>query len=131
MVPVELSRLLLDERSEEQLFCLREVGGDRQLPIVVGPFEALAIDRIVKETRSERPLTHDLLGAVVTQLDAEVAYVLIDDLKGETYFAKLVLRRGPNEVSVDARPSDAVALALLHEVPIYVADRIMRSAATS
>lgn len=131
MVRVELSRLLLDERSEDQLFCLREVDGQRELPVVTGPFEALAIDRILKEGRPERPLTHDLIGAVVAQLDADVAYALIDDLQGDTYYAKLVLRRGSREVAVDARPSDAVAVALLREVPIYVADRIMRTATSS
>lgn len=131
MVRVELSRLVLNERSDEQVVCLREVDGERELPIVIGLFEALAIDRALKELVSERPLTHDLVGAVLNQLEAHLAFVVIDDLREETYFAKLALTRGKQELTVDARPSDAIALALKHEVPIFIADRIMNGACST
>ncbi len=131
MVRVELSRLVLNERSEEQVVCLREMGGGREFPIVIGLFEALAIDRLLKEMLAERPLTHDLLAAVLNQLEARLEYVLIDDLRDETYYAKLVLQRDERQVTVDARPSDALALALKEEVPIFVADRVMNTVCSS
>jgi len=125
MVPVELASLIINERSDEQVMCLREVGGERQLPIIIGVFEAGAIDRSLSATPAPRPLTHDLLGSVIAQLGASLARVVIDDREGDTFFAKLVLRRGSEEVYVDARPSDALALALKQEVPIYVAEKVI------
>lgn len=130
MIRVELAAIVINERSDEQVIALREADGQRQFPIVIGMFEAFAIDRIVKGRASERPLTHDLLGAVVETLGAKVVRVSIDDLRDETYYAKVVLRRGEDdEVSVDARPSDAITLALRAQAPIYVAERVMNAAA--
>ena len=129
MVRVELAAIVINERSDEQVIALREVGGERQFPIVIGMFEAFAIDRIVKGRTSERPLTHDLMAALVGKLGAEVVRVTIDDLREETYYAKVVVRRGADdEVSVDARPSDAITLALKTQVPIFVAERVLDAA---
>lgn len=130
MVQVELSRLIINERTDEQVIYLREVGGTREFPIVIGMFEAFAIDRIVKERPCERPLTHDLLASVVENLGAKVARTVIDDLRDDTYFAKVVLKHGKEEVAVDARPSDAVTLALKLGAPIYVAEKVMNAAAS-
>ncbi|MCW8138934.1 MAG: bifunctional nuclease family protein [Planctomycetota bacterium] len=130
MIRVELSAIVINERSDEQVIALREVEGERQFPIVIGMFEAFAIDRIVKGRESERPLTHDLLASLVGALGGRVVRVAIDDLRDETYYAKVVVRRGDDdEVLVDARPSDAITLALKVGVPIYVAERVMNAAA--
>ena len=130
MIRVELAAIVINERSDEQVIALREVDGERQFPIVIGMFEAFAIDRIVKGRTSERPLTHDLMASIVAKLGGQVLRVLIDDLRAETYFAKVVVRREPDdEVAVDARPSDAITLALKAQVPIYVAERVMNAAA--
>lgn len=129
MIRVELARLLINERSDEQVIWLREVGGERQFPIVIGVFEAFAIDRLVREQQSERPLTHDLLAAIVEHLDATISRVVIDEVRDSTYYAKVVLRRQAEDIPVDARPSDAITVALRTEAPIYVSERVMKVAA--
>lgn len=132
MVRVELAAIVINERSDEQVIALREVEGERQFPIVIGMFEAFAIDRLVKGRTSERPLTHDLMAALVTKLGAKVVRVSIDDLRDETFYASVVLRREPDdEVAVDARPSDAITLALKLQVPIFVAERVLDTASGS
>lgn len=130
MIQVELSAVVINERSDEQVITLREVEGGRTLPIVIGMFEAFAIDRLVKERTAERPLTHDLMEALVLALGARVARVVIDDLKDETFFAKVVLRLGDDERSVDARPSDAITLALKTGCPVFVAEKVLDTAAS-
>jgi bifunctional DNase/RNase len=126
MVRVELAAIVINERSDEQVIALREVEGERQFPIVIGMFEAFAIDRIVKGRTSERPLTHDLMASLVAKLGARVVRVTIDDLKDETFYANVILRRDEDdEVAVDARPSDAITLALKAQVPIYVSERVL------
>jgi bifunctional DNase/RNase len=138
MIPVDLASIVINERSDEQVITLREQGPDgaRQFPIVIGMFEAFAIDRIVKERTCERPLTHDLMASLVRSLEASVARITIDDVKddgegGATYFAKVILRRGESdEVVVDARPSDAITLALKTGAPMFVAARVLDAAAS-
>ena len=126
MVRVELSRIIINERSDEQRIYLREAEGVREFPIVIGIFEAFAIDRMLKEQVSERPLTHDLACSVITILNAELVRALIDDVHEDTYYAKLVLRReSGDETTVDARPSDAITLALKADAPVFVADAVM------
>lgn len=129
MVRVELSRIVINEKTDEQQIWLREADGTREFSIVIGLFEVFAIDRLVKERPSERPLTHDLLVSVVEHLDAKVARSVIDDLRDDTYYAKLVLRRGKEEIAVDARPSDAITLAIKADAPIYVAEKVMNAVA--
>ena len=131
MIRVELAAIVINERSDEQVIALREADGERQFPIVIGMFEAFAIDRIVKGRTSERPLTHDLMAALVAKLGGQVVRVTIDDLRDETYYAKVVVRRAYDEIGVDARPSDAITLALKAQVPIFVAERVMDAASTS
>ncbi|MGE0707055.1 MAG: bifunctional nuclease family protein [Planctomycetota bacterium] len=129
MVRLELARLLVDERADEHVVTLREVGGPRTLSIQVGAFEAAALDEALGEGLSARPLTHELILAACTQLGGELRYVVIDDLIDDVYHAKLVLQRGGQDVTVDARPSDAIALAVRAEVDIFASDRVLRLAA--
>jgi bifunctional DNase/RNase len=129
MVRVELTRLIINEKTDEQVIFLHEAEGAREFPIVIGLFEAYAIDRIVKERPCERPLTHDLLVGVVEHLDAKVVRAVIDDLRDDTYYAKVVLKRAKEEIAVDARPSDAIIVALKADAPIYVAEKVMNAVA--
>ena len=125
MIPVELSRIIINETSEEQIIFLKERDGNRSFPIVIGIFEAAAIDRIVKERECPRPLTHDLLSSVIVSLGGKLVRSVIDDLKNDTYYAKVVIKKEESEVFVDARPSDAITIALQQDAPIYVSERVM------
>jgi bifunctional DNase/RNase len=129
MVPVELTRLLIDERRDEQAIVLRDARG-RELPIGIGIFEATIIDRMLQERRPVRPFTHDLMAAVIGGLGAKLVAVEIDRCEGPLFFAKLVLSRaGGGELRVDCRPSDGVALALRMEAAIRVEESILAGAA--
>jgi hypothetical protein len=122
---VEVVRLIIDERRDEQAVVLRDAKR-RAFPIAIGIFEATAIDRILKERKPERPLTHDLIAAILGALEARLVRVEIDEVRGEVFFAKLKLKRadGSDRV-VDCRPSDGLALALRAEAPIYVSDEVL------
>ena len=122
---MELTRIIISENNEQQIIFLREVEGERTFPIVIGIFEATSIDRRVKGLPAPRPLTHDLIGHLMTALGAKVERVIINDLKSETYFARLIIS-AENElfekkiVELDGRPSDCIALAIQQKAPIYV-----------
>jgi bifunctional DNase/RNase len=124
---MELARIMISEVSDQQVIYLRQVDGERMLPILIGLFEATSIDRRVKKEYPQRPLTHDLLKASVEALGGELEAILINDLREHTYFAKLLIRQGGNLVEVDSRPSDAVALAVHYEphLPIYVDSSVL------
>ena len=125
MVPVELVRVIIDERRDEQAVFLRDEKR-RCFPIVIGIFEATAIDRILKAKKAERPLTHDLLVLVLRALGARLLRVEIDDMKGEVFHAKLALaRENGEETAIDCRPSDAIALALHEDAPMFVEEKIL------
>ena len=125
MVECELVRIIIDEHHDEQVIFLREKDGPRVFPILIGIFEATVIDRILKERTAERPLTHDLLCEAIERLGARVRAVSIDDVQEDVFFAKLRLERGDESIVLDARPSDAVAIALHEKVPILVTERVL------
>lgn len=132
-IPMQLARIIISEISDNQVVYLQEVDGERQFPILIGIFEATSIDRRVKgEYKPQRPLTHDLIVAVAQSLGATVESVAISSLKEHTYFAKLQLRKEDGElVEIDARPSDAIAVAVTFDPPlkIYVAQEVLDEAA--
>jgi bifunctional DNase/RNase len=125
---MELRRIIISEIDDHQVIILKEIEGDRSFPIVIGIFEATSIDRRVKGMPSQRPLTHDLITAVVEQLGGEIQDIVISDLQDHTYFAKLRVRKDGELVEVDCRPSDAVALAVTAHVPIYVSEEVLGEA---
>jgi bifunctional DNase/RNase len=125
---MELKRIIINEVHDQQVIMLREVEGDRSFPIVIGIFEATSIDRRVKGMPSPRPLTHDLVAAVIDQLGGDLQDVYISDLKEHTYFAKLRIRKDGELIEVDSRPSDAIALAVTARVPIFVAEDVLGEA---
>ncbi len=130
-VPMQLARIIISEISDNQVIYLQEIDGERQFPILIGIFEATSIDRRVKEKYTPpRPLTHDLIVSVANSLGATVEAVVISELQEHTYFAKLQLRRGEELIEVDARPSDAIAVAVTFKpsLPIYVSEEVLKQA---
>lgn len=100
----------------------------RSVPIVIGPFEAHAIARALNEETLQRPLTHDLIRNMLVKLGVSIDRVVIDDLWEGTYYAKIFLTRGEEEIEIDARPSDAIALALRFRAPIYMVESVLNEA---
>lgn len=101
--------------------------GERKLPILIGPYEAQAISLPLEGTRPDRPMTHDLIRAVVDRLNSRLDRVVIDDLWNTIYYAKLYFKTEKEEIEIDSRPSDAIALAVRFDAPIYVADGILEA----
>jgi len=130
-IAVELARIVINEQSPEQVIVLREKGGSRQFPIVIGIFEAWAIDRKVKELDMPRPMTHDLLANAITELGGRLERVVINDLEGNTFYARLVVQQDGKTLAIDCRPSDAVALAVRAGVPIFVDQQVFEKLSDS
>ena len=126
-IAMELSRIIISEINDQQVIYLKEIDGDRSFPILIGIFEATSIDRRVKGYPSPRPLTHDLIVSVVEQLGGEFQDVMISELKEHTYFARLRVRHQGELIEIDARPSDAIAVAVTCHppLPIYVNEEVL------
>lgn len=129
-VEMQLSRIIISEIHDQQIIYLSEVDGDRHFPIVIGIFEATSIERRIKGIQTPRPLTHDLVVQVIEQMDGEPDSVVINDLRDGTYFAELRIRRGGEMVAIDARPSDAIAIAVTCDppLPIFVVEEVLDEA---
>jgi hypothetical protein len=125
MIEVVLRAVRVDVGSSTPLLLLEEVGGERVLPIYIGAPEAAAIAYALQGVVSPRPMSHDLLGHVVSALGAKLFSVEVTELVDNTYFANLRLVRSGEEIIVSARPSDAVALALRVGAPILISDDLM------
>ena len=124
-IAMELSRILIREMTDQQIIELSEIDGSRRIPIVIGTPEAFAIDRRLKKIEIPRPQTHDLLDSVIRHLDGTLRRIEIHDLSEATFFARLVIERNGEEIEVDARPSDAIALGVSENVGIYVAEAVL------
>jgi bifunctional DNase/RNase len=129
-VRVDLARIIITETSDQQVIVLKEREGDRQFPIVIGSYEAFAIDRRLKGVEVPRPLTHDLLANVIEALHGEMERIVVCDLRHGTFFARLIIRHDGELIEVDSRPSDAIALGVAMDVPIFVAEHVLREVAT-
>jgi bifunctional DNase/RNase len=122
---MELTRIIINESSDSHIIFLKEVDGERMFPIVIGYYEATSIERRVKNVTTQRPLTHDLLANAIDLLGGDLQDIYINELREHTYFAKLRIRHEGEIIEVDSRPSDAIALAVTVDVPIYVAEDII------
>ncbi len=127
-VEVELSRIVVDENSDQQVIVLKEKNGSRYLPIVIGIVEVMAIDRKLKKLETPRPLTHDLLNKTIDALGAKIEKIVIDDIKNHTYYAVIHLDVGGRKIEVDSRPSDAIAISAGTTIPLYVAEHVFTNA---
>ena len=125
---VELSRIIINETSDQQVIVLKELDGERTLPIVIGIAEIFAIDRRIKGIKPPRPMTHELLDSIIASLGAKVERVVINDLRHHTFFATITLILNGEKKEIDSRPSDAIALAAASNIPIFVADHVFDKA---
>ena len=126
-VLMELSRIIISEINDQQVIYLKEIGGERSFPILIGIFEASMIDRRVKGIDSPRPLTHDLVVGAVESLGGQLQDVVINELRDHTYYAKLRVSHEGELIEIDARPSDAIAVAVTCHppLPLYVAEEVL------
>lgn len=131
MVEVVVKALVLDERSHVPVVLLQEKEGERVLPIWIGPAEASAIAIALEKVVPQRPLTHDLLLSVIEGLRGSVLKVVVTELKDSTFYARIFIRGERGIASVDARPSDSIALALRAQAPIFVASVVFDQNATT
>lgn len=126
MIEMELNKIVIDERRHDQLIVLKEKGGNRILPIVIGLVEASAIKLKLSGFNPPRPLTHDLLHNTIEHLEASLEKVVIDKLEENTFHAKLILKTESGQTKiVDARPSDSIALAVRAHAPIFVEEEVI------
>ncbi|MFW5682646.1 MAG: bifunctional nuclease family protein [Phycisphaeraceae bacterium] len=125
-IRMELARILIRETDDTHVVELREVDGDRIFPIVIGFNEAFAIERRLMGQVPPRPQTHELLASVIEELGYSLDHVVINDLRNHTFFARLMLRNGEGQiVDIDSRPSDALAIGVATEAPIYVEEHVL------
>jgi len=132
LIQMEVSKIRIDERRGEQVIVLKERGGNRFLPIIIGISEVTAIKMKISGIQPPRPLTHDLFKDTLAQLGAHVQRIIITKLELNTFFAKLILQTKEGELrEVDARPSDSIAIALRADAPIFVAEDVLDQVASS
>jgi len=129
MIKVEIDSIRVSLMSQDRVVVLKDPASDRYLPIWIGPFEAEAIRVELQGVEVTRPLTHDLLKSVIIQLGGQVEQILINDLRNDTFFARLEVKSNGRVIEIDSRPSDAIALAVRLKVPIFVDDTVMEKAA--
>jgi uncharacterized protein len=130
MIEVIIDSIRVSLMSQHRVVVLKDMNSERYLPIWIGPCEAEAITVKLQEVPAPRPLTHDLLRNVIRELGGKVVHILINDLRQEVYYARIVIDVAGEQMEIDSRPSDAIALAVRVSVPIFVAETVMDKAAT-
>ena len=126
IVETRVHGLVIEPKTQQHIVVLRELDGIRVLPIWIGPGEALAIQRLVQEQEFPRPLTHDLIALVIEGLKARVAQIVITELREATFYAKIFIERDKEVLSIDARPSDSIAVALRTKATIFVNEELLQ-----
>ncbi len=124
---MKIRGLMMDPVTNMPIVILKDVSGDSVLPIWVGIYEANAIALEIEKVATPRPMTHDLLKNVLLGLDTHVRKVVVNELREDTFFALIWLERDGRVISIDSRPSDALALALRLDCPIFVDDEVLKS----
>ena len=130
MIPLRVLTLIVTNAAQPSVLVLEPVedaieGKSRIVPIWIGSNEAAQLGVAIEHVRLPRPMTHDLFLDALTNLDARVDHVLISGVKGQTFYAKLVLRQGTRLIELDARPTDALSLALRQEAPFYIEESVL------
>ena len=131
LIEMSIKGLMVDPITNTPIVILKDKDGERVLPIWVGIFEANAIALQIENIATPRPMTHDLLRNIISDMDGRVDRVVVCDLKENTFYALIYLSVNGEAVAVDARPSDAIALALRAKAPIFVEDRVIDEAKTT
>jgi bifunctional DNase/RNase len=126
-VEMKIRGLMMDPVTNMPIVILKDIGSDTVLPIWVGVYEANAIALEIEKVTTPRPMTHDLIKNVLVGLESQVQKVVVTELRDDTFFAVIWLERDGHIISVDSRPSDALALALRVDCPIYVEDQVLKS----
>ena len=124
---MKIRGLMMDPVTNMPIVILKDTGGDAVLPIWVGIYEANAIALEIEKVTTPRPMTHDLLKNLLTGLDASVRKVVVNELRDDTFFAIIWVERDGQIISIDSRPSDALALALRVDCPIFVEDEVLKT----
>ncbi len=127
-IEMRIRGLVIDPATSMPIVVLKDVSSDTVMPIWVGIFEANAIAIEIEKVSAPRPMTHDLTRNLIRHLDARLERIVISELKEDTFFAVLWLRQGDEAIVIDARPSDAIALALRADCPIYVTEQVLQAA---
>ena len=128
MIECKIESIRVSLVTQHRVVILKEAEGERYLPIWIGPYEADAIALELQEVPVARPLTHDLMRSIISELGATVTHVLINDLRDDTFFARIVLDVNGRHAEIDARPSDSVALAVRTKCQIFVDEMVMERA---
>jgi bifunctional DNase/RNase len=131
MIEVSIDSIRVSLMSQHRIVILKDQESDRYLPIWIGPCEADAITVELQEVEVTRPLTHDLIKSLVTQMGAEVVHIVINELRNDVFYARIVLDFNGRRIEIDSRPSDAIALAVRVKVPIFVEETVMERAANT
>jgi hypothetical protein len=129
-VEMKVKFLTFDSTSNGFVVLLMDLTNKTGLPIWIGPFEANAIAMKLKKIGSQRPMTHDLIHSILNNLESKVIKIVVNDLKENTYYALIYLNRKGDEIVIDSRPSDAIAIALASDAPIFVSDQVIEKAKT-
>ena len=128
LVRVQLARIVIVDSSEERasMIILKEMDGERAFPILIGVNEAYAIHRRSRGIAIQRPLTHDLIMNVIEDMDGQLEQIVINDLRDQTFYAKLVVRCNGQLIEIDSRPSDALAVGAGTDVPVFVEESVLK-----
>ena len=128
MIEMKVEGLTLDPLTNMPIIILKDLDGNRALPIWVGFFEANAIALEIEKIATPRPMTHDLMKNLINDMKAEIKHILVSELKDNTFYAEISLLSGGDTLKIDSRPSDAIALALRVKAPIYVNEAVIEAA---
>lgn len=128
MIEVKIDSIQVSLTSEHRVIILKDINAERYLPIWIGPYEADAITIQLQSVEVSRPLTHDLLKNVIGEMGGEVSHIVVGDLRNDTFYARISVKLNGRQLKIDSRPSDAIALAVRVNVPIFVEEDVMAQA---
>lgn len=128
MIRVTVDSIRVSLLTQHRVVVLREADSRKYLPIWIGAFEADAITLAIQGHPPQRPMTHDLLKTVFGELGAAISHIVINDIHDSTFYARIIVEQAGHTIEIDARPSDAIALAVRSEVPIYVEEHVLNQA---
>jgi bifunctional DNase/RNase len=126
MIEVEVNSIRVSLMNQQRVVLLKDITTERYLPIWIGPFEAEAINLELQSARRvNRPMTHDLIKSIIEQLGGRVVHILINDMRRDVFYARLVIERDGEQMEIDSRPSDALAIAVRAKAPIFVNEAVL------